>query len=103
MNELNTNRYFTDPNEYAPMNLFYVYLVKASYKIELYVAYWSVIFVPLSFLICNTEKRKLIYELIPQKLRDCFKLPNFCRRANAQNAVIPVGSTNNHVTPRFRS
>ena len=91
-----------DPDEYIPISFFLSQFSIVVYKTELYLAYWSVICVPLSFLMCNTAKRKFVYELIPQKLRDCFKLPNFCRRANAQNAVIPVGSTNNHVTSRFR-
>ena len=102
MNELNANQYSINPDEYIPISFFFSQFANAVYKIELYVAYWSVICVPLSFLMCNTVKRKFVYELIPQKLRGSIRLPNFCRRANAQNAVIPIESTNNHVIPRFR-
>lgn len=40
---------------------------------ELFLAYFATICIPLSFIISNSEKRKLVYDLIPRKFVNLFK------------------------------
>ena len=45
-------------------------LFRISYQIELMITYLTTICVPLSFIIANRERQKLIINLVPQKYRN---------------------------------
>lgn len=70
-----------------------IYLFLIAISVELYFAYLTTICIPLSFIIANSERRRLIYELVPKKLRVLFETL-FCNNSSkvAQISMIELRS-----------
>ena len=60
---------------------------------ELFLAYFATICIPLSFIISNSEKRKLVYDLIPRKFVNLFKSRFSC----SEIKVHPAHNLHNSV------
>lgn len=58
-------------------------------SIELYTAYLTTICILLSFIIANRERRRLIYQLVPEKIRNYFT-KILCCRCFRKSQITPL-------------
>lgn len=55
-------------------------------KLEGHASYFTNICIPWAFIICNGDKRRIVYELIPKRIRGWIK--NFKWRGYKQNSNV---------------